>query len=130
MLPRNREKLIDGIANAIETQWLTPEMVRDKLKKLELADRLGRFLETASLEQTLGRPQLISLCEGIAGTLDSETFRRFIEDSIRAHAPTSVRIANSIGLVNYGFARSKRASTPSARRCDRGRARPMKPPID
>src|SRR6516225_1192766 len=43
VLPRNREKLIDGIANTIETQWLTPKMIGDKLHQLDLVRRLGRF---------------------------------------------------------------------------------------
>src|ERR1700748_3348889 len=36
VLPRNRRRLIDGISATIENQWLTPKMVEDKLRQLDL----------------------------------------------------------------------------------------------
>jgi uncharacterized membrane-anchored protein YjiN (DUF445 family) len=101
VLPRNREKLIDGIANTIETQWLTPKMIGDKLHQLDLVRRLGRFLEDLSLEDALSNPNLKRICERTAQYIDSPSFVFFIEDKLRAEATRTVRFARAIGLVNY-----------------------------
>ena len=42
VLPRNRVKLIDGIANTIEKEWLTPQMIGERL-------RAGRRLHATGL---------------------------------------------------------------------------------
>ena len=101
VLPRNREKLINGIAAVIENKWLTPEMIGTKLRELKLAAQLGRFLENISLERTLDRPQIVELCERIGAYVDSEPFKIFLEERLRAGAPRTLRIANSIGLASY-----------------------------
>src|SRR5579884_3243671 len=45
VLPRNRQKLVDGIAATIENEWLTPEMIGKRLSEIDLVGRLGTFLE-------------------------------------------------------------------------------------
>lgn len=101
VLPRNRRKLIDGIANTIENQWLTPQMIGDKLRELDLVKRLGRYLEDVSLHDMLGRPQLSRLCAGVADYADSPPVRRFIEDRLRASATTPIKVARALRLVNF-----------------------------
>jgi len=101
VLPRNREKLIDGIANTIETQWLTPKMIGDKLHQLDLVRRLGRFLEDVSLQEALSSPNLKRVCERVAEYMDSPSFEFFIEDKLRAEATRPVRFARAIGLLSY-----------------------------
>jgi uncharacterized membrane-anchored protein YjiN (DUF445 family) len=39
VLPRNRAKLIDGIAATIENEWLTPQMIGRKLSDMNLVGR-------------------------------------------------------------------------------------------
>jgi uncharacterized membrane-anchored protein YjiN (DUF445 family) len=101
VLPRNREKLIDGIANTIETQWLTPKMIGDKLHQLDLVRRLGRFLEDVSLEDALRNANLTRICQRVAEYIDSPSFEFFIEDKLRAEATRPVRFARAIGLISY-----------------------------
>ena len=36
VLPRNRARLIEGIATTIENEWLTPEMIKQKLDEIDL----------------------------------------------------------------------------------------------
>jgi uncharacterized membrane-anchored protein YjiN (DUF445 family) len=36
VLPRNRLRLIEGIATTIENEWLTPEMIKQKLDEIDL----------------------------------------------------------------------------------------------
>src|SRR5207302_3845378 len=55
VLPRNREKLIEGIAATIENEWLTPQMIGRKLNEMDLVGRLGTFLEETKLDDLLGQ---------------------------------------------------------------------------
>src|SRR6202045_2259903 len=58
VLPRNREKLIEGIAATIENEWLTPQMIGRKLNEMDLVGRLGSFLEELKLHDVLGQAGL------------------------------------------------------------------------
>jgi uncharacterized membrane-anchored protein YjiN (DUF445 family) len=101
VLPRNRQKLIEGISATIETEWLTPEMIEDKLRDLDLVKRLGRYLEDVSLESIIDRTHLAGLCQSLARYIDSPQLLDFLEERLEASAPRSVRMANSLGLITY-----------------------------
>ncbi|HXN87029.1 MAG TPA: DUF445 family protein, partial [Candidatus Binataceae bacterium] len=58
VLPRNREKLINGIAVTIEKEWLTPQMIGDKLNQMNLVGRLGSALEEVDLDEFLAQPAI------------------------------------------------------------------------
>ena len=49
VLPRNRERIIQGIGHTVENEWLTPEMVHRKLTEYDLVTKVGRWLEQVSL---------------------------------------------------------------------------------
>ena len=55
VLPRNRVKLIDGIAATIENEWLTPQMIGRKLNEMDLVGRLGTYLQELKLNDVLGQ---------------------------------------------------------------------------
>jgi len=101
VLPRNRQKLIEGISATIETEWLTPEMIEDKLRDLDLVKRLGRYLEDVSLESIIDRTHLAGLCQSLARYIDSPQLLDFLEERLEASAPRSVRMANSLGIITY-----------------------------
>ena len=54
VLPRNRVKLIQGIATTIENEWLTPQMIGRKLGELDLVGRLGAFVSEVKLAEVIG----------------------------------------------------------------------------
>ncbi len=101
VLPRNRQKLIDGIAATIENQWLTPAMIDKKLRDLDLVKRLGRYLEDVSLEDVIDRTHLAGICQSIAGYALSPQLIDFLEQRLEASAPRSVRVANALGIITY-----------------------------
>ncbi len=72
VLPRNRERLINGIAETIETQWLTPAMVGQKIHDLRPLDRLGEYLQSASLRSVIQPAQLERICSEAAHQLEPE----------------------------------------------------------
>src|ERR1700735_4085214 len=49
VLPRNRERIIQGIGKTVENEWLTPEMIHRKLTEYDLVTKIGRMLEQVSL---------------------------------------------------------------------------------
>ena len=101
VLPRNRQKLIDGISSTIEKQWLTPEMIDRKLRDLDLVKRLGRYLEEVSLEGLIDRTHLAGICKSIARHVESPQLIAFLEERLEASAPRSIRVANSLGILTF-----------------------------
>ena len=101
VLPRNRLKLIEGISSTIEKEWLTPKMIEDKLRDLDLVKRLGRYLEDVSLESIIDRTHLAGLCQSIARYVESPELLDFLEERLEASAPRSIRVANSLGIITY-----------------------------
>jgi uncharacterized membrane-anchored protein YjiN (DUF445 family) len=79
VLERSRDRLTDGIANTIEREWLTPEMIERKLHQLKLLDRLGEHLMAASLKTLLRYDQLERICAETAHYLEPETVIRLFE---------------------------------------------------
>jgi uncharacterized membrane-anchored protein YjiN (DUF445 family) len=49
VLPRNRARIIQGIGNAVENEWLTPDMIHRKLIEYDLVTKIGHLLEQLSL---------------------------------------------------------------------------------
>jgi uncharacterized membrane-anchored protein YjiN (DUF445 family) len=101
VLPRNRQKLIEGISSTIEKEWLTPKMIEDKLRQLDLVKRLGRYLEDVSLESIIDRTHLAGLCQSIARYVESPELLNFLEERLEVSAPRSIRVANSLGIITY-----------------------------
>ncbi len=104
VLPRNRERLIIGIAETIENQWLTPQMVGDKIHDLKPLDRLGEYLETASLKSIIRPDQLERACRETARRLEPEIaidlIRRLTSGVSNAGLIDRVRTAILSVLIN------------------------------
>jgi uncharacterized membrane-anchored protein YjiN (DUF445 family) len=87
VLPRNREKLIEGIATTIEREWLTPAMIGQKLHDLNPLDRLGEYLNTASLKTMVRPDQLERLCNEAAHLLEPQTVTNVLQSLSARVAP-------------------------------------------
>jgi uncharacterized membrane-anchored protein YjiN (DUF445 family) len=111
VLPRNRERLVDGIANTIEREWLTPAMIGRKLDDLKLLDRLGDYLKQASLKTMVRGEQLERLCQEAAHYLEPESVSAFLH-----RMSSRVGTVRAIDRVRLAFARAI-----IARICERGR---------
>lgn len=79
VLQRNKQKFIDGIADQIERKWLTPEMIGRRLHELRLLDRLGGYLQMASLKTLVRDDQLEGICLEAAHYLEPENIIRLFE---------------------------------------------------
>src|SRR5271170_3662058 len=87
VLPRNREKLIEGIAATIENEWLTPQMIGRKLHEMELVGRLGSFLEEVKLDHLLGEAGLERILSRAVEYLESPEQRDVLESILRKALP-------------------------------------------
>ena len=87
VLPRNRERLIDGIAFTIENEWLTPQMIGTRLAEMDLVGRLGSYLEDVRLEQLLGQRGIDQMVERALTLLDSPEAREQLEMILRKALP-------------------------------------------
>jgi uncharacterized membrane-anchored protein YjiN (DUF445 family) len=98
VLPRNRLKLVDGIANTIENEWLTPQMIGERLAAMKLVDRLGTYLEEVKLDDILGQAGLERILDRVVEYLESPEQRARLESILRKALPkTFTRI---YGLMN------------------------------
>jgi uncharacterized membrane-anchored protein YjiN (DUF445 family) len=113
VLPRNREKLIDGIAQTIEREWLTPDMVGQKIHDLKPLDRLGEYLQRASLRTVIRPVQLARICSEAARHLEPEVaidlMRRLTIGVSNAGLMDRLRVALLSALINKECARLRGA---------------------
>jgi uncharacterized membrane-anchored protein YjiN (DUF445 family) len=91
VLPRNRQKLIDGIATTIENEWLTPEMIGRKLAEMELVGRLGSYLQEVKLHELLGPAGLEPLLARAGDYLEAPETRARFEAILKNTLPKTMR---------------------------------------
>ena len=87
VLPRNRVKLIDGIAKTIESEWLTPHMIGLKLTEMDLVGRLGTFLEDLKIDDVLGQAGLERILSRAIEYLESPERRDRLEAMLKRALP-------------------------------------------
>jgi uncharacterized membrane-anchored protein YjiN (DUF445 family) len=90
VLPRNRAKLIDGIAATIENEWLTPQMIGRKLSDMDLVGRLGTYLQEMKLQDILGQAGLERIISQAIDYLDSPEKRERLERVLKRLLPKTV----------------------------------------
>jgi len=90
VLPRNREKLVDGIAATIENEWLTPQMIGRKLSDMDLVRRLGTYLQELKLSDILGQAGLERLISNAIAYLESPEKRDRLEKVLKRLLPKTV----------------------------------------
>src|SRR5208282_1296098 len=87
VLPRNRQKLVDGIASTIENEWLTPQMIGQRLSEMDLVGRLGTYLEEVKLSDILGQAGLQRILARVIEYLESPERRAQLETILRKALP-------------------------------------------
>jgi uncharacterized membrane-anchored protein YjiN (DUF445 family) len=116
VLPRNRDRLIEGIAATIETEWLTPQMIGRRLHAMDLVGRLGTYLQEIRLDHLLGEQGLDHILQRILKYLESPETRARLQTIFRKALPgTFTRL--------YGAARKLGVESLSARIVDNFRRR-------
>ena len=100
VLPRNRVKLIDGIAVTIEKEWLTPEMIGKKLGEMDLVARAGMYLAEVKIDELLGSEAVAHILERATAGLESEQALERLDAILRKLLPkTFTRIYAALNKV-------------------------------
>jgi uncharacterized membrane-anchored protein YjiN (DUF445 family) len=121
VLPRNREKLINGIANTIEKEWLTPAMIGERLNRMNLVGRLGTALEEVDLAEFLATPAFERLLNRAAMYFEAPEVVDRLETFLRKALPNSYRriyaALNRIGVrsISSQVASNLRTRLPQLR---------------
>jgi uncharacterized membrane-anchored protein YjiN (DUF445 family) len=106
VLPRNRAKLVDGIAATIEKEWLTPEMIGRKLSQMDLVGRLGTYLQELKLNDVLGQAGLERILSQAIEYLESPEQRERLEAVLKRMLPKTVTriyaVMNRLGAQSIG----------------------------
>jgi len=106
VLPRNRVKLIDGIAATIENEWLTPKMIGNKLSDMNLVGRLGTYLEEIKLNDVLGQAGLEQIISNAIEYLESPEKLDRLEAMLKRILPKTVTriyaVMNRLGAQSIG----------------------------
>jgi uncharacterized membrane-anchored protein YjiN (DUF445 family) len=106
VLPRNRARLIDGIAATIENEWLTPQMIGRKLNEMDLVGRLGSYLQELKLSDVLGQAGLERMLSNAIEYLESPEKRDRIEAVLKRMLPKTVTriyaVLNRLGAESIG----------------------------
>jgi uncharacterized membrane-anchored protein YjiN (DUF445 family) len=112
VLPRNRERIIQGIGKTVENEWLTPEMIHRKLTEYDLVTKIGRMLEQVSLHDVdlafveqqaliladwLKQPERVSrIAEAIRKLFGFGPLIRFVEPRVMDFEAKLQRFANKL----------------------------------
>jgi uncharacterized membrane-anchored protein YjiN (DUF445 family) len=121
VLPRNRIKLIEGISSTIEKEWLTPQMIGDKLNQMNLVGRLGSALEEVDLAEFLAQPEFDRLLNRAAMYFEAPEVVDRLEAFLRKALPNSYRriyaALNRIGVksISSQLATNLRTRLPQLR---------------
>lgn len=106
VLPRNRAKLIDGIAATIENEWLTPQMIGRKLNEMNLVRRFGSYLQELKLSDLLGQAGLEQMLSQAIEYLESPQNRDRLEAFLKRILPKTVTriyaVMNRLGADSIG----------------------------
>jgi uncharacterized membrane-anchored protein YjiN (DUF445 family) len=106
VLPRNRVKLIDGIAATIENEWLTPQMIGRKLSDMNLVGRAGTYLEEIKLSDVLGQAGLEQIISNAIEYLESPEKLDRLEAVLKRILPKTVTriyaVMNRLGAQSIG----------------------------
>lgn len=87
VLPRNRVKLIQGIAATIENEWLTPQMIGRKLGELDLVGRLGMYVTEVKLDEVIGADGIDRLLNRAIAYLESPEESDHLDAILRKALP-------------------------------------------
>ena len=107
VLPRNRVKLIQGIATTIENEWLTPQMIGRKLGELDLGGRLGMYVSEVKLDEVIGADGIDRLLNRAIAYLESPEESDHLDAILRKALPRT--FARIYAIMNRFGAQSLNA---------------------
>lgn len=87
IIPENKDRIGDSLANFVEQNFLTPENVMRKLAEHDAARAVAEWLSEPGNSRPLAR-DVCQFIPGILAALEDEDVRRFFEDTVIAQLST------------------------------------------
>jgi uncharacterized membrane-anchored protein YjiN (DUF445 family) len=81
IVPKNKDRIGEGLAIFIEHNFLTTELVRTKLRSLDPARRLAEWLASPTNAQAVAA-RLIRMMPHVLGAVDDRDLRQFVGETI------------------------------------------------
>ena len=107
IIPARRAKMIESIVNMVEEEWLSPEVIGQRLIRLSPSDAVVEWLRDPAHVERLGAP-LRDLLRGVARTLTEDEFADFADRTLRRQVK-DLRLDAESGRWLVRLARSKTA---------------------
>ncbi|MEH7246731.1 DUF445 domain-containing protein [Neobacillus niacini] len=82
LLPKNRTRIIAGIINMLENDWLTKESIRKKISTIPFTEKLFNLAKNALTGQQV-RNGIITLIQHLLHSVDSEKVAPIIEEELK-----------------------------------------------
>ena len=97
ILPRNKDRIGEGLAVFIERNFLTPDLLRAKLRSIDLARLAADWLSAPANADAVGR-RLARMLPHLIRTIDNRDFRSFVGESLGRHL-SEIELAPLLGLA-------------------------------
>jgi uncharacterized membrane-anchored protein YjiN (DUF445 family) len=107
IIPARRAKMIESIVHMVEEEWLSPEVIGQRLARLAPSDAVVDWLRDPSHVERLGAP-LRDLLRGVARTLTEDEFAAFADRALRRQVK-DLRLDPTSGRWLVRLARSRTA---------------------
>ena len=82
LIPRNKDRIGDGLASFLERNFLAPDLVAGKLRSLRLAERLARWLARRRTAEMLA-DRVLAAAPFALHAIEDRTLRDFVRRALR-----------------------------------------------
>jgi len=81
IIPKNRQRIIDGIVDMVENEWLTKEIIKEKIQQVHLIDILLGYVDKRESREYLVS-LMASFVQGMADQLNPKELAEFLNNLI------------------------------------------------
>jgi len=100
VIPRNRIRIIEGLARSVEEEWLTADVIKAKLAGLDLGELIGRALEHLRDNEEILEEILRQIAIGAASWIDSKEFLEYVSTQVKARTGKVGAVAHAVGIID------------------------------
>lgn len=101
VIPRNRERIIDGLAHSVENEWLTPESLKQHFANLDLAGLVRGGINKIKDDDEILRMLLHQVSANGLSWVDNHQFLDFLAKKIRTKVGRLGHFAHNVGVVDF-----------------------------
>ncbi len=100
VIPRNRLPIIDGLAHAVENEWLTPETLKRHFAGLDLVGLLNAGVSRIKDDEELLTYLLQQVSEQGVSWIDNKKFLEFLSTKLKERLGKLGTLAHNMGVMD------------------------------